>query len=108
MCEVFLGGDAAMFEKKSRSIRIEGPVNSVCIKPVFWCILDHIAEEQNTKLSQFVSDLYNEALIKMGDVTNLSSVLRVFCINCLNHQQSLAPENAMSSLQNLQSAGDNA
>ncbi|MGY8801114.1 MAG: hypothetical protein ACKVIZ_03860 [Pseudomonadales bacterium] len=55
-----------------------------------------------------MSDLYNEALIKMGDVTNLSSVLRVFCINCLNHQQSLAPENAMSSLQNLQSAGANA
>jgi len=104
MCEVFLGGDAAMFEKKSRSIRIEGHVTSVCIEMVFWRILDHIAEEQNTKLSQFVSDLYNEALIKMGDVTNLSSVLRVSCINYLSHQQSLAPENAMGSLRHLQPA----
>ena len=102
MCEVFLGGDAAMFEKKSRSIRIEGHVTSVCIEMVFRRILDHIAEEQNTKLSQFVSDLYNEALIKMGDVTNLSSVLRVSCINYLNHQQSVAPDNAMGSLRHLE------
>lgn len=90
--------------KKSRSMRIEGHVTSICIEMVFWRILDHIAEEQNTKLSQFVSDLYNEALIKMGDVTNLSSVLRVSCINYLNHQQILTPENAMSSLRHLQPA----
>jgi predicted DNA-binding ribbon-helix-helix protein len=43
-------------------------------------------------------DLYNEALIKMGDATNLSSVLRVSCINCVHQQQSLAPENAINSL----------
>ena len=40
----------------------------------------------------------------MGDVTNLSSVLRVSCINYLSHQQSLAPENAMGSLRHLQPA----
>jgi len=44
MCEVFLDGDAAMFEKKSCSNRIEGHVTSVCIKPVFWRFLDHIAD----------------------------------------------------------------
>ena len=98
MCEVFLDGDAAMFEKKSRPIRIEAHITSGCTEPVFWRILDHITKEQNTQLSQFVSDLYNQALIKMGDVTNLSSVPRVSCINDLNHQQNLAPENAIRSL----------
>ena len=53
--EVFLGGDAAVFDVKSCSNRIEAHANSVCIEMVFWRFLDHIAEEQNTQLSQFVS-----------------------------------------------------
>lgn len=85
MCEIFLNGDPSMFEKKSRSMRIDGHVTSVCLEGIFWELLGHIAEEQNLKLSKFVSELYNEALIQKGQVTNLSSVLRVACMNYLNH-----------------------
>lgn len=85
MCEIFLSGDPIRFERKSRSMRIDGHVTSVCLEGIFWELLGHIAEEQNLKLSKFVSELYREALIQNGQVTNLSSVLRVACINYLNH-----------------------
>jgi predicted DNA-binding ribbon-helix-helix protein len=85
MCEIFLRGDSSRFERKSRSIRIDGHVTSVCLEGIFWDLLGFIAEDQNLKLSKFISELYHEALIKNGQVTNLSSVLRVACMNYLNH-----------------------
>ena len=51
MCEMFLRGDPALFEKKSRSIRIEGHVTSVCVEGIFWELLDRISSEQDLKLS---------------------------------------------------------
>lgn len=86
MCEIFLRGDSALFEKKSRSIRIDGHVTSVCVEGIFWELLDRISSEQNMKLSQFISELYREGLIKTGQVNNLSSVLRVACLNYLTHE----------------------
>ena len=85
MCEIFLRGGSSRFERKSRSMRIDGHVTSVCLEGIFWELLGHIADEQNLKLSKFVSELYHEALIQNGHVTNLSSVLRVACMNYLSH-----------------------
>jgi predicted DNA-binding ribbon-helix-helix protein len=39
------------------------------------------------KLSQFISELYREGMVKTGKVNNLSSVLRVACLNYLSHEQ---------------------
>ena len=39
-------------------MRIDGHVTSVCLEGIFWELLGHIAEEQNLKLSKFVSELY--------------------------------------------------
>ncbi|MFT4822964.1 MAG: putative DNA-binding ribbon-helix-helix protein [Halioglobus sp.] len=87
MCEIFLKGDLASFGKKSRSMRIDGHVTSVCVEVIFWDLLDRISSEQDMKLSQFVSELYREAVVKTGGEINLSSVLRVACVNYLNHEQ---------------------
>lgn len=87
MCEIFLRGDVALFGKKSRSMRIDGHVTSVCLEVIFWDLLDRISSQQDMKLSQFISELYREALIKTGGVSNLSSVLRVACLNYLTHEQ---------------------
>lgn len=87
MCEIFLKGDIALFGKKSRSIRIDGHVTSVCVEVIFWDLLDRISSQQDMKLSQFISELYREALVKTGGVSNLSSVLRVACLNYLSHEQ---------------------
>lgn len=90
MCEMFLRGDPALFEKKSRSIRIEGHVTSVCVEGIFWELLDRISSEQDLKLSQFISEIYREGLIKTGEVNNLSSILRVTCLNYLTHKKTVA------------------
>lgn len=90
MCEMFLRGDPALFWKKSRSIRIDGHVTSVCLEGIFWELLDRISAEQNLKLPQFISELYREGLIKSGAVTNLSSILRVTCLNYLTHEKTEA------------------
>jgi predicted DNA-binding ribbon-helix-helix protein len=89
MCEMFLRGDPALFGKKSRSIRIDGHVTSVCIEVVFWELLDRISSEQDMRLSQFISQLCREGLIKTGEVNNLSSILRVCCLNYLAHKNTL-------------------
>ena len=90
MCEMFLRGDPALFEKKSRSIRIEGHVTSVCVEGIFWELLERISGEQDMKLSQFISELYREWLINTGEVNNLSSILRVTCLNYLTHKKTVA------------------
>ena len=42
MCEIFLSGDPIRFERKSRSMRIDGHVTSVCLEGIFWELLGHI------------------------------------------------------------------
>jgi predicted DNA-binding ribbon-helix-helix protein len=89
MCEIFLRGDPALFEKRSRSMRIDGHVTSVCVEVIFWDMLERVSREQNLKLSQFISELYREGLIKTGEINNLSSVLRVACLNYLTHEDTV-------------------
>jgi predicted DNA-binding ribbon-helix-helix protein len=67
-------------------MRIDGHVTSVCLEGIYWDLLDRISIQQDMKLSQFISELYREALVKTGGVSNLSSVLRVACVNYLTHQ----------------------
>jgi len=90
MCEIFLRGESDLFKKKTRSMRIDGHVTSVCVEGIFWDMLEQISEEQDMKLSQFISELYREGQVKTGGVSNLSSVLRVACLNFLTHEQAVA------------------
>ncbi len=87
MCEIFLRSDPEKFVKRSRSIRIEGHVTSVCLELIFWDLLDQISNEQEMKLSQFISELFREGLVKTGEVNNLSSILRVTCLNYLTYKK---------------------
>ncbi len=91
MCEIFLRGDPSLFEKRSRSMRIDGHVTSVCVEVIFWDMLERVSCEQNLKLSQFITELYREGLIKTGEKNNLSSVLRVACLNYLTHEDTFLP-----------------
>lgn len=79
-------------------MRIDGHVTSVCVEVIFWDLLERVSSEQNLKLSQFVSELYREGLVKTGEVNNLSSVLRVACLNYLTHEDTVLP-NTQTTLQ---------
>ncbi|SIS81106.1 ribbon-helix-helix domain-containing protein [Neptunomonas antarctica] len=96
MCELYSGTEAALFEIKTRSIRLDGHVTSIRLEAVFWQILNQIAEEANLKLSTFLTRVYHERLDATGDISNFSSLLRVACTTYLNNQQRIALKSALT------------
>lgn len=95
MCYVFAGTDPALFEKKTRSVRISGVVTSICLEAKFWDILDEIAASQSMNTPHFLTTLYDEVVELRGEIGNFSSLLRVICTeypaNNAGHAASMAP-----------------
>lgn len=87
MCEIYISSDTALFELKTRSIRIDGVVTSIRLELVFWELLDRISHEENLKLSEFLSKLYYEKLTECEKTANFSSLLRVVCTTYLNNKE---------------------
>ncbi|MEI6895640.1 MAG: ribbon-helix-helix domain-containing protein [Colwellia sp.] len=87
MCKIYINSDTALFELKTRSIRIDGLVTSIRLELIFWQLLDRISEEENLKLSEFLSKIYYEGLVKRGSIANFSSALRVACTAYLNNKE---------------------
>ena len=87
MCEIYVSADVALFELKTRSIRIDGVVTSIRLELVFWELLDRISQEESLKISEFLSKLYYEKLTECGRIVNFSSFLRVACTTYLNNKE---------------------
>jgi len=87
MCEIYMNSDTALFELKTRSIRIDGHVTSIRLELVFWQLLDKISHEEGLKLPQFLSKVYYEGLVKRGEIANFASALRVACTTYLNNKE---------------------
>lgn len=87
MCEIYMNSDTALFELKTRSIRIDGHVTSIRLELVFWQLLDKISQEEELKLPEFLSKVYYEGLVKRGKVANFASALRVACTTYLNNKE---------------------
>lgn len=82
-----MNSDTALFELKTRSIRIDGQVTSIRLELVFWQLLDKISQEEELKLPEFLSKVYYEGLVKRGKINNFASILRVACTTYLNNKE---------------------
>ena len=86
MCYIFASTDPALFEKQSRSLRINGVVTSLQLEARFWEILDEIAQDQGMSTPKFISTLYDEVIELRGEIGNFASLLRVVCTAHLEHR----------------------
>ena len=86
MCYIFASTDPALFETKTRSVRISGVVTSIRLEARFWTILDEIALSQEMSTPAFLSTLYDEVVELRGEVGNFASLLRVVCTAHLERQ----------------------
>ena len=60
-----------------RSVVVQGHATSVRLEPEFWQEIDAYCNQHNLNLSQLIVLLEKQQTIK----TNLTSSLRVFCLN---------------------------
>ncbi|RTE64870.1 DNA-binding protein [Amphritea opalescens] len=79
MCHIFAGQNPENYKFISRSLRLGGHSTSVKLEAKFWSILDGVAAEQTMSTPQFLSKIYDEALVINGDVPNFASLLRCAC-----------------------------
>lgn len=86
MCHIFASTDPALFEKKTRSVRISGVVTSNRLEAKFWDILDEIAVTQDMSTPSFLTTLYDEVVELRGEIDNFTSLLRVICSSYLERQ----------------------
>ncbi|MBU92487.1 MAG: aryl-sulfate sulfotransferase [Rhodobiaceae bacterium] len=63
---------------KKRSVTIAGHRTSISLEEEFWKILESISMEKNTSIPKLL-----EIIEKKGSRKNLTSSIRVFCINHL-------------------------
>ncbi|WP_159655670.1 ribbon-helix-helix domain-containing protein [Vibrio atypicus] len=84
MCEIYSGAEEALFELKTRSVRIEGVVTSIRLEAVFWKIIEDIALEGDMSVAEFLTRIYNEVIHQRGELGNFASLLRVACTTYLN------------------------
>ncbi len=64
---------------QKRSVTIAGHRTSISLEKEFWEILESISLEKNTSIPKLL-----EIIEKQSDRQNLTSAIRVFCINHLN------------------------
>ncbi|PKG50241.1 MULTISPECIES: ribbon-helix-helix domain-containing protein [Halomonadaceae] len=80
MCHIYASTDPERYECVTKSVRLQGKVTSVRLENEFWEVLDQLAYDQHLSTGQFITKLYNEVLLSKGEVSNLTSLLRVACI----------------------------
>ncbi|WP_051341232.1 ribbon-helix-helix domain-containing protein [Azospirillum halopraeferens] len=83
MCEIYVKADPALYECRSRSLRIHGVVTSIRLEALFWDVLGEIAARDGMTTNQLIAKLYDEIVEYRGDVPNLASFLRVSCLRYL-------------------------
>ncbi len=66
-------------ETEKRSLRIHGRGTTIRLEKTFWAALDEMAANQGLSLTKFIAEV-SEAC-KMTRRNNLSSCLRVICLN---------------------------
>ncbi|QIJ05636.1 ribbon-helix-helix domain-containing protein [Shewanella chilikensis] len=100
MCEIYSGADPALFELKTRSVRLGGVVTSIRLEAIFWQLLEDIATEAGLSLGECLSRIHQEACCKEGRVSNFASLLRVACTTYLNRGERLSLRGASFAAEN--------
>ncbi len=83
MCRLFISADSALWESRTRSLRIDGMVTSVRLENYFWRVLEEIAERDKLNIPQMLTRLYHESIDAGHDIANFASFLRVCCMRYL-------------------------
>ncbi|WP_380058343.1 ribbon-helix-helix domain-containing protein [Falsihalocynthiibacter sp. SS001] len=84
MCQLFIGADNALWQSKTKSLRIDGVATSIRIENFFWSTLEEIAFRDQMTVNQLITKLYFEAMDADHDLGNFTSFLRVCCARYLN------------------------
>ena len=79
MCQVFISADPALYESRTRSVRLHGVATSIKLENLFWQVLDDIAMRDGMRTPQLCTKLYDELVQERGAVDNFASFLRVCC-----------------------------
>ncbi|WP_020409162.1 ribbon-helix-helix domain-containing protein [Hahella ganghwensis] len=102
MCEVYAGVDTNTYGKTSRSLRLHGHVTSLSLENRFWDILEQMASTEGVSVSNFITTLHDEVVLRYGEAPNFTSLLRVACttflINKINHTDSVPSSNDVAEL----------
>ena len=95
MCNIYSSTDPRRYEHSARSVRLNGFVTSVRLENEFWDVLNRMASAEGLTPAQFISELHDEVVAKRGQVSNLTSLLRVACMVYLethSHAEKDMPE----------------
>jgi predicted DNA-binding ribbon-helix-helix protein len=101
MCEIYVKADPALYESRSRSLRMHGYVTKIRLENLFWDTLAELAAGEGMSTNQLITKLYDEIIDYRGEMENFSSFLRVTCLRYLTLQQQMeqspvrAPTNRM-------------
>lgn len=87
MCEIYVKADPALYESRSRSLRMHGYVTKIRLENLFWDILAELAAGEGMTTNQLITKLYDEIIDYRGEMENFSSFLRVTCLRYLRLQQ---------------------
>jgi predicted DNA-binding ribbon-helix-helix protein len=79
MCQIFAGQDPQRYESVTRRLRLNGQSTSVRLERAFWNILDDLAAREGMTTPAFLSTLHSEVLLKHGEASNFTSLLRCVC-----------------------------
>lgn len=79
MCQVFISADPALYDNRTRSVRLHGVVTSIRLENLFWQVLDEIAGRDGMSVPQLCAKLHDELIETHGQVDNFASFLRVCC-----------------------------
>lgn len=83
MCRLFIGANSALWESRSKSLRIDGVATSIRMENFFWQTLEEIAARDDMTTNQLITRLYHEAIDAEHDLGNFTSFLRVCCARYL-------------------------
>ena len=71
--------------KQKRSLTLHGHRTSVALEPIFWAVLDEVAETQSRSLAGLIQEIDDERT--SGAVrSGLASHLRVWCVEELRRR----------------------
>lgn len=82
----FLGPFDDEWKSSTRSIRISGTVTSIRLENIYWRILAEIAENQELKVPQLLTQLAAVSKNKQARLSNFTSFVRVCCSRYLEAQ----------------------
>ncbi len=72
MRKIFPSQDPDYYNSRSRSVRIGGAVRSIQLENGFWRLLEDIAGEQHTSVSELITTLDHEMCELRGEVQNFT------------------------------------